>query len=369
MTESPLEELFNHVSTPWLESLGTQATLQEIGRICQGFSLDSSPCLVFECPIDEDTTVLDFSLELLAEGFEQLKEASYLSTDETNYWDRVRSYCEEYTKMDSLLGQHIAHTWLEYDTGSATGLEMPSLFMELDNSGSQIHRFSDDANECFEALRQGIEILSPSLSTATIDMLKQCGLQLPEGAGALGIGIMLARPVKALRFCANQVPVNELGDYLERLQWTGNIQAFTETLPQISGYEPRCRLAIDVSETIGDSIGVEIVAQPINRFRENDDWNIWLDALVERKLCTPARRDILAKWLGQSSHPITDHYTPDRIFRDISHLKFTFDSDGKVRTKAYPHASHLSGKSLQGWFLQQFENLESGTPPPTYPGL
>lgn len=368
-SETSLNELFTRVSIPWLEALGTPDTLRDIGRICREFALCNSPCLVFECPIDDDTASLDFSLELLSGGLGQLTAPPRQADAAAEDWDRIRSYSEEYARKDSLLSRHVAHTWLEYDTCVKADTDIPSLFMELDNSGAQRHRFSDDPDGSFNALCQGAEILCPSLSAATVNLLKQCALLLPGRSGVLGIGIMLARPVKALRFCANQVAVDELEDYLGELGWPGPLQTIPGTLPQLPGYESRCRLAFDVSETIGDSIGVEIVAQPPDRFREHDDWRIWLDTLVERNLCTPSKRDILTGWLGQSVHPVSDRYTPDRIFRDISHLKFTFDLHGKVRTKAYLHASLLSGESLQGWFLQQFEDLETGAPPPTYPGV
>lgn len=358
-----LEELFTK-SKSRLAALATPLTLQRIERLCQGYSLSSSSSLVFECPVDDDVNRLDFSLEVREdEGIDALMKRSYRY--DTEEWTRIRSFCQRYLNDDSPLRAKIARTWLEYDTGSDADLAIPSLFVEFDNSGAHRQTFSDE--QAFEALRQSASILNPSISKHTMKLLKKCGLQLPEGAGVLGMGVMLSRPNQSLRFCVNHMPLSELKRYLKQIKWPGRPRAILDTLPQLEGYEPTCRLAFDVGETVGGQIGVEIVAQPENEFREQSDWRRWLDVLVEHQLCTPGKRDILSNWLGESTYTAADSYSKDRVFRDISHFKFTFDANDNHRTKAYLHASYLNGRSLQGWFLHQFENLKTGAPPPSYP--
>jgi hypothetical protein len=117
------------------------------------------------------------------------------------------------------------------------------------------------------------------------------------------------------------------------------VPAIEQVAPLFEGVE-RLHLSFDVTEEILPRIGLEgsFPRQP----RREPRWASFLEGLVRRELCSPAKRDALLAWTGYDTFwtaperwPVAALGPAGACIRLLSHLKVVCRPDREPEAKAY----------------------------------
>jgi hypothetical protein len=135
-------------------------------------------------------------------------------------WEPVLELFREWQVPDSELGRAVAEVWCELDP--IPGADMidltalaPSVFVVLKPL---------EAGERMAAIERALDVLGGAVSAeAMLAAVDRCAAAAPDGAWVSHIGVMLGRPVQALRIHVSGVPLWALRDYLAAAGWPGDV--------------------------------------------------------------------------------------------------------------------------------------------------
>ena len=180
--------------------------------------------LGLECRLTgRDTPALDLQLGACA-GREAAAASRSLSRarergELPDAWEPVRELFGEWSIPDSALGRAVAEVWCELDpipgaqTNDLTALA-PSVFVVLKPL---------DADERRAAIGRALDVLvGADAAEPMLAAIDRCAAAAPTGAWISHIGVMLGRPVQALRIHISGVPLWGLGEYLDAAGWPGD---------------------------------------------------------------------------------------------------------------------------------------------------
>lgn len=253
-------------------------------------------------------------------------------------WQRIRRFGARWAEVGSLLHQEIEDIFLEFDVdGPPAGIPIPAFFMD----------FHEQASNRLDTLQEAVEILwGESLDAPVRRQLLRCLDVLPEGAMLYSVGAMFSRAFRGVRLHLQRMKSHDIPGYLSRAGWSGSLSAIADL---VAWMPPGVTLCVDVGEQILPRVGVQ------HHFNDNmkdstPRWVAFLDMLVNRGLCLPAKRDGLVSWLGHMhprSHgdvwPESLVRLSDRLGRDtmsvflriINHIKVSYQPDQPLEAKAY----------------------------------
>jgi hypothetical protein len=177
-----------------------------------------------------------------------------------------------------------------------------------------------------------------------------CVGALPAGAHVFQVGLMLARPVDAVRLCVRDLEVSELPGYLADVGWPGTWDEARTALAPFAALATRTALHLDVGSEVYPRIGLECYLEA----PDGSDWSptatAFLDGLAGAGLCVPSKRDGLLAWPGEQRVPADGVALPPSVAsrarllgraaftmycREMNHVKLNFTPGRPLEAKAY----------------------------------
>ena len=180
---------------------------------------------------------------------------------------------------------------------------------------------------------QGTAVLNAIIRTVTA-----CLDHLPPKASIPLLGLMLSRPVEAVRLTMARMTSDQIQTYLQGLDWPGDHRTLHEALGLAEGRAARIGLAVDAGSELSPKLGVEVHFSEDKLPRRPYPWEGILDALVARGLCLPAKRDAILRYPGLVEVQQDGLGCKSMLLKQISHLKIVIDSDRITAAKAYLEA-------------------------------
>lgn len=323
-----LEAALDQVAPFLSDELMPRRSFDHTRRVAALFPPDAVRFFGFECRlgagVGEST---DCALNLTAEG------ARALSRDriglKSDLWRRIGQFYRWWEETNVEPFADAQATWLEFD---ASALEpAPNLLFGYWPGDAKANRpWSWMQDTVFPGLFNG------DYSAPLRDSLDRCFGECPAGTEDFQIGLMLSRPVQAVRLCIFDLPTEALPGYLDRIDWAGDRAG---VLRIIEAFRPYCDfvgLHFDVGARVFPHIGIEPnfrsgswSRQPHREPRWQGLWNV----LSEFGLMTEAKREALLAWTGHQQVIYRD--TPTLLLRGLSHIKVVMAADGRASAKAY----------------------------------
>jgi hypothetical protein len=267
-------------------------------------------------------------------------------------WDRLRQFSALWAEPGSPLQDNVRILCLEFDLRDASPSEVPvpSAFFAPCQGITRTDAAGDGLSAAWvldPALRLLRGTLLPPAAARTVT---GCVAALPGDAHVFQVGLMLARPVDAVRLCVRGLEFSDLPAYLARVGWPGTWDEARTALAPFAELATRTALHLDVGSEVYPRIGLECYLEA----PDGSDWSptatAFLDALVGAGLCVPSKRDGLLAWPGEQ------RLTADRVAlppavanragllgraaftmyrREMNHVKLTFSPGRPLEAKAY----------------------------------
>ncbi|MEW5985419.1 MAG: hypothetical protein AB1791_02185 [Chloroflexota bacterium] len=329
---------------PHLVAPAARPLIQAIAR-----QLPSVSGLVLECRLEANAPAVDFIPRFNRfDGSDQFFINRSLYPDAADphpIWSRIhhfyRHWCDP---QNTLLNQNVLDTWLEFDLdGGGSALPLPSFYtgkVGLHGIGPAMYttermpRAADHlpVAEAILGLLFGGPV--PAAVWSSVGKLYEA---LPPGAIPFAIGMMLPRTQTAARFVIIGLPADQIGAFLSRAGWPGDLDALQRVTAALSPFTDRIAVSLDVGHTLSRQVGLECFLSEYNPQKE-PRWSQFVHYLVEGGLCTPEKGRAILAWYGHFTlTPSLPHsLTPLPIFRrEISHLKVVYRPDGSLAAKGY----------------------------------
>jgi hypothetical protein len=275
-------------------------------------------------------------------------------------WAAVGALCQAWAVPGSALDAELHNVALEFDLPEGEdGLPPPNVFLgartgilppppshpgqlELPVVGSAAW-----------LLDTALPLLGRDLSPGRRDALARCFEALPASSRAFQVGVMLARPVEALRVCVLGLDCEKLAPYLGRIGWPGDLDELDLRLGALAANAETVIVDLDVAEAVLPSLGVECFAAEDGDQDVVQRWARFLNPLVEAGLCRPERRQALLEWplmIRESEAPTWPRHLREAsefvgeavegtLVRAVNHVKLAW-RPGMLQAKGYLRVQH-----------------------------
>ncbi len=309
-----------------------------------------SPVLL-ECRLEAGQPQVDLSV-----GLRPMKLPIRQSLLSYPFWQQVQSFCQDWTRVNSLPYDTVEDMWLEFDLdGAEDNLIQGSWFLSL-----RTEVFQDKNAGALSKFREIVSYATGAQMDTRLGLVDQCINALPQGAGINQIGAMRSRLGEPLRLNVSGLSTQAIPGYLAEIQSEPVTADLAEIINLIGHLSDRLVLCFDVEEKIGSRIGLEcyLDKQP----KKEPRWAEFLDVLVGMKCCTREKRDHLLEWPGlihQKDSPelwpmnlrqMNSLITPGTasvFWRTINHLKLVYQPGRYLESKAYLAFGHRWFNSTQ----------------------
>jgi hypothetical protein len=247
----------------------------------------------------------------------------------------IQRFCRAW--RDAPLDVH--DIWLEFDRDGTRRSLLPSLFF-APRGGLSAGASSARCPAILEALSA---LVGERRAHEAAEGLFPCVARLPDGGRVFHLGVMLARPTRALRVCVMDVALADVGDYLQRIDWPGPRDALDRARRTVEPWIERVTLALDVDGRPEPRLGIEA---------HTALWPELLGALVEEGLCSAAEAEELLAWPGLREdgenfpEPLgrmarfLEGRRKSVLHRRLSHVKLVLDPFRPVEAKVYLSVQH-----------------------------
>ena len=302
-----------------------------------------------ECRLAEDDWQLDFQL-----GTRRAECDSVVRFFERRYddlspaWERVFSFCREWSTPGTRLHGGVAELWCELDVdlqGDEPTLNqlVPSVFVAFEPLARDLRSTVESVLETF-APEQSVERAQ--------DVLACCTAACPPGARVSHLGVMLGRSVAGLRVHVTGVRPPEVERFLTDVGWQGDASAVSATTRLLLDHGDQAVLCLNVVDGVLPGIGIECF---FDQKRGIDPrWRPLFGHLASVGLASAERVEALVRWpivLTPADVPwpedliVRSLTQPATVFgvieRRLSHVKLALDHDGHTTAKAYFGAGHV----------------------------
>lgn len=304
------------------------------------------PCSLagFECRLGIEQSRVDFLVKLPRHPL-NLPEHFFTSP----IWQAFREFYQEWTEPTSVLRQNVKSLGLEFDlVGQPSLVPIPCILLELNQES-----FSEDFSLIEILTGKSLSRLNYLPSLLLQSNLQRCVKSLPKGARLTNIGMMLSRPSQAVRVVVKEISPPQLLNYLVQIGWQDPTNTLSSVVLTLSEFVDSLAVSFDVGETIHPRIGLEChldkQTQPDRR------WQLFLDYLVERGLCTPGKQKSLLAWPGLSTQADQPELWPSNLtwgdrflgskalsifWRTIHEVKIVYQPGHPLSAKAYLAFGH-----------------------------
>ena len=333
-----------------LATTGSVDALAAVAALMPGF-----PTVGFECRLGARAGSLDLQIATqrtdLGATSRSLARA-HARGGLSPVWERVHGVCREWSTPRTLLHDGLAELWCEIDvepSRGATALSdvVPSVFAVLDPAVRVDGRAL--------ATRVLEHLLDEAQRNALQAVLDCCAAECRGRARLSHIGVMLGRPVAAMRLHVSDLALAQVPSYLADVGWRGDVDRAWTTARLLLDHADRMVLCLDV---VGDRLlprlGVECFFD--QKVGIDPRWPALLDGLVDAGLATSQKAAALARWPGVVTPADEGVRWPDGLIvpsltqpadklgvveRRLSHVKLAFDPDEATTAKAYFGAGHV----------------------------
>ena len=277
---------------------------------------------------------------------------------EKEEWKNLNNFGQHWNQTSSPLYNLVHNVWLEFDieeTISTTPI--PSIFFALlppENQQKNVQIAIDVSHPYQWVTETALPLLlNRQLPEKVKEKVLQCFDNLPQDAYIFQIGLMLARKVYAVRLCIRNIQTQAIIPFLKSMNWLGCSDNLAQLLKELETVVDRIDLDIDVGENIYPKIGLEcyLAKQP----SLEPKWNLFLDYLVTKGLCTPEKQDKLLNYPGyvrerDFSQPLSvgtlklnqllGNKYESVFFKGLHHIKLTYQNQEVLEAKSYLYVSH-----------------------------
>jgi len=297
-------------------------------RVGALFPLDAVQFFGFECRLGEGAAQsTDCALNLSAKGARLL--AADAIGSGTAAWQRIGRFYRRWQQSHADPFADAASTWLEFDAGEAD--PAPNLLFGYWPDETQTARPWDWMQRTLFP-----ELFGGAYGPALHDSLDRAFRACPPGTGDFQIGVMLSRPIQAVRLCIFDLPLGALPAYLDAIGWAGDRAALDHWMTALAPHCDFIGLHFDVAAHVFPHIGIEPnfrsgswSRQP---HREGRWAGIW-QALSDGGVLAPAKHAALLGWTGHQ--PVVLDGVPRLLLRGLSHVKLVLAADGRAQAKGY----------------------------------
>jgi len=307
-----------------------------------------------ECRLAADDDQVDLQQGFLARDGEPRRLATFVSQNETvnGAWDAVRRLAERWDNADDTIHDAIAELWLEHDVGGdvvrpALGELNPSAFAVLAGAGRD--RRLSGARAILGTLMQ------PDQATWLDPVLRRLTDACPHPAAVSHVGLMLGRPVAALRVHASPIPLYALDGFLRRVGLKrGDSRQAVSLAFALLDHGDQLVVCLDIVEGSIVRVGLECFFE--QKQGTDPRWRPLLDRLVELGLSSPDKAEALTRWPGHVTPLDAAAPWPQDLIvqsltqpvgelgvieRRLSHVKLTCGPGSAVTAKAYFGWGHV----------------------------
>jgi hypothetical protein len=265
----------------------------------------------------------------------------------TEVWRRVQALCAQWADPTTRLSGLMNGMWLEFDLDHAARLNdlpvpAPGVFV-------QFHRLGTPGDAAVN-LSAAVAALAPlhdgPLPARTAETMLRCFEALPEPSYLDYVGWFPRRGSDAVRLCVRDLPDEVLPDFLARVGWPGDVGELARSLARVSehGAEGTAPISGYLHLDVGDMVlprlcreyAFERRAQMEGAFPEQ----AFMNRLVDRGLCSEAKRDGLLRWPGYQTTALDHELWQSLVMRRLNHVKLVFDVDRSVQAKGYVALNH-----------------------------
>lgn len=260
-------------------------------------------------------------------------------------WRFFQDLCQEWSEPTSFLYEGVERIWMEFDLdGEQFSVPLPCIFLQFNQ---------DIVIESQSLIHTTFRLFNDQVSPLIELNLRRCADFLPVGAKITHLATMLSRQANAVRVNIGGIPLSQLSDYLVQVGWSDPTNTFSTLVSTLSEFVDYIYLSFDVGDTVLPRIGLECYLHrpPKHEFK----WQLFLNYLVEKELCTSAKKDALLSWYGFSQKSSVPDLWPinisdcDRLFgsvaksifwRRLSHIKLVYQPGIPLEAKAYLAYGH-----------------------------
>lgn len=239
----------------------------------------------------------------------------------------------------SIAARCVVQAWLELDLPpGASAPSATAIFLGL-AKGSMSR---DDG----AAILARLLPLLPAPAAPAGAMIERAFAALPEGARVSFIGAFADRGSPTLRINVARLGAGASAGYLEALGWRDTRGLAASLTAEVERCGARPVLCLDLGAGALPRLGIECMIDA--GMMDSAPWRPLLDALVDRGLCTPARRAAVLGFPGVDE-PTSDAWPVELILaallgeptrapviaRHVNHLKIALTPDAVLDAKAY----------------------------------
>jgi hypothetical protein len=360
------------------EGLVSAACLDEIAAVAGHCPARITNMFGFECALDTDRANADFALSMSRDSAkEHYGGATFPRTDA---WNQVGAFIDQWATQSSVATAPISSICLEFDIHEGTteapppehspgdqspsvhspgsqsppSLFPPGLFLSF-NDYLRARRRRPSAEEMAADYLCALDEALPSLGRkqlydAVRPLLRKILTSLPEKSAVFQIGVMLSRPVEALRVCFTGFTADGCVEFLTAMRWHGSSAALCELLRELESRSHRFELSLDIGQAVQPKIGFEVYFDETRIVRGTPIWSPFLEYLEGKGLCTASKAQGLREYPGYvwndpylslfMDGPEREIYNDpthenDIFIKRLNHFKIVYEDDGVRQAKAY----------------------------------
>lgn len=309
----------------------------------------------FECRLEADAHEVDLQQGIFADDGEPAELARYLARSEPGgeAWQQVQRLAERWAAADGRLAAGLEEVWLELDAAPAQGREplglgdfVPSVFGLIRQAGAT------------QSLAVGLAFLDALMGERgggeQADTVRRCAAACSGGARVSHIGVMLGRPVAAMRVHVSPLPLTDIGPYVERLEWPGDPDAIGALATELLDYVDLVVLCLDIVE--GQVLRIGLEGTYAKSHGLDPRWPALLRRLGELGLGSDEKASALIAWPSVVSPLDAPAPWPEDLIarsltrgerelglidRRLSHVKLSCVPGQSASAKAYFGYGHL----------------------------
>ncbi|NSL87289.1 hypothetical protein ECE50_010640 [Chitinophaga sp. Mgbs1] len=298
----------------------------------------------FEAACETDFGNYDFAFNISREGVE------HMSRDQQLPWIRLKTFLRLWQSSPYFHSSENGAVWLEFDTADKNfnPLHDPNVFFGFPISADQ--GFSDF---CWLTSSLLPVLTGGPVSPQLMQQLAVCFEQCPPHTRRIQAGLMIARPVTALRLCFFQIQAADVLPLLGKINWPGDVGQVALLLEKYACYTDSLCIHLDIGETIYPTLGIELLFDQANPWHWQPAfeprWQHIFTQLKADNYITQENYHFLMAWPRQTTHqssivekllasldtslpsPATTDYT---LTQGIQHIKFKL-SPRKISVKSY----------------------------------
>jgi hypothetical protein len=268
-------------------------------------------------------------------------------------WQRVFAFAQHWAEEGSALQSHVDNVWLEFDVERSPGpVPVPSLFFSPEAAVGRTRR-AEDTPALVTA--SGLALLLGESPREIGARLAPVFETLPGRARVFQVGAMLSRRTDVVRLCIDRLAPAALMELVVQWVGAGPAGAVRDAVQAWAGLADELCLNLDMGTEPSARIGLECYFLGESHSEKVQRLRAFLDRLVEKGLCTPAKRAGVLAYLGVSDEQRDRALWPELLLRsssfmgpgtlsvfvrDVHHVKLVCHPGGRLEAKAYLSASH-----------------------------